>query len=165
MLRSKLEVERISTDDRAELLTSALPSDATTIADCIFKIPALKLAVQNRFLFDIEKSAASKCVRSKLSYLFPKDYHSLRDFSFKELFSELMEKQPFLLKCLLAVSVPTTKMEVCSSTEYLEGLIPKLSFIYSSLMAVRFHELSRLQKTLSIVLMDEHVHEKVCIKS
>lgn len=32
-------------------------------------------------------------------------------------------------------------------------------------MAVRFHELSRLQKTLSIVLMDEHVHEKVCIKS
>lgn len=28
-------------------------------------------------------------------------------------------------------------------------------------MAVRFHELPRLQKSLSIVLMDEHVHEKV----
>lgn len=87
MLRSRLVVENISTNDCAELLTSVLHSDATSIADCIFQMPA----VQNRILFDMEKSAASKCVR-KLSYLFPKDYHIIKNFSFKELFSELIEK-------------------------------------------------------------------------
>lgn len=59
MLRSRLVVEHLSTNDCAELLTSVLHSDATAIADCIFKIPALKLALQNRILFDMEKSAAS----------------------------------------------------------------------------------------------------------
>lgn len=59
MLRSRLVVENISTNDCAELLTSVLHSDAISIADCIFKMPA----VQNRILFDMEKSAASKCVR------------------------------------------------------------------------------------------------------
>lgn len=56
-------------------------------------------------------------------------------------------------------------MEVCNSSRYLEGLIPKLSFIYTSQISVRPHELSRLQNTLSIVLIGEHVHKKVCIKS
>lgn len=46
MLRSRLVVEHLSTNDCAELLTSVLHSDATAIADCIFKIPALKLALQ-----------------------------------------------------------------------------------------------------------------------
>lgn len=59
MLRSRLVVENVSTNDCAELLNSVLHSDATTIADCIFKIPALKLAIQNRILFDMEKYAAS----------------------------------------------------------------------------------------------------------
>lgn len=43
---SRIVVENLSTDDRAELLTSVLDCDATTISDCIFKIPALKLAFQ-----------------------------------------------------------------------------------------------------------------------
>lgn len=49
MLRSRLEVENISTDDRAELPTSVLHSDATTITDCIFKIPALNRPYKTYF--------------------------------------------------------------------------------------------------------------------
>ena len=33
--------------------------------------------------------------------------------------------------------------------------------IYSSLMQTRFHELSRMQRLMTAVLIDEHVHEKV----
>lgn len=40
---SRIVLENLSTVDRAELLTSVLDCDATTISDCIFKIPALKL--------------------------------------------------------------------------------------------------------------------------
>lgn len=43
---SRIVLENLSTVDRAELLTSVLDCDATTISDCIFKIPALKLAFQ-----------------------------------------------------------------------------------------------------------------------
>lgn len=43
---SRIVVENLGTDDRAELLTSMLDCGATTISDCIFKIPALKLAFQ-----------------------------------------------------------------------------------------------------------------------
>lgn len=126
----------------------------------IYNIPALKLSLQNKFLFDIENNAASKCVKLKKSYLYPKDYLSLRNFSLDDLFSEFIENQPFLLQCLLVVSVPTSRLGM-NSTGHLQRLIPRLSFVYSSLLMARYHEMSRLQKTLSIVLMDEHVHEKV----
>ena len=36
-----------------------------------------------------------------------------------------------------------------------------LYMIYSILMQTRFHELSRMQRLMTAVLIDEHVHEKV----
>lgn len=156
LIRSRFIVEDLTINDRSELLNCILNK---AVADCILQIPQLKLAIENRLLSEIENSAASKCVRSTSSYLFSKDYHSLRDFSFEELFTEFVEKQSLLLKSLLAVAVPTNK--VYSTSQNLEELTPKLAFIYSCLMSTRFQELLRLKKTLSVALMDEHVHEKV----
>lgn len=102
MLRSRLVVEDISTNNRAELLNSMLLSYATTIADCIFKIPALKFALQNRIIFDMEKSAASKCISSKFVTCFQKTTIVSEIFPLRNCL-----RQPFLLKCLLAISVPT----------------------------------------------------------
>ena len=162
LLKSRFLVEDLTANDQALLLNAVIESDTTAIAQCVTKIKPLKLAVENRILFEMENSAASNCIRSKSSYLYPKDYHSLRDFSFNDLYLELIEKQPFLLKCLLAIAIPTTKVIANDITQNLDDLIPRLSFIYGSLMSVRFKELSRLQRTVSVVLMEENVHEKVC---
>jgi hypothetical protein len=89
-----------------------------------------------------------------------KKYDQLREFSFDNVFDELAQTQPFLLDCLLALCIPCKSKHLLNS-DFIHNLIPKLSMIYSILMQTRFHELSRMQRLMTAVLIDEHVHEKV----
>jgi hypothetical protein len=116
--------------------------------------------IKNDLTFQIEKGASSKCVRSQDSYLFQKKYDQLREFSFDNVFDELAQTLPFLLDCLLALCIPCKSKHLLNS-DFIYNLIPKLSMIYSILMQTRFHELSRMQRLMTAVLIDEHVHEKV----
>jgi len=162
VLRQRFVAGDISNQDRAELLHCVLYTDAATIAETILQINSIKMAVKNSILMDIEKSASQKCVRSDNSYLFQKDYPNLKEFDFHKLVAEIATCQPFLLESLLAVSIPISRV---GSIKLIQDLIPRLGLVYSLLMSFRFHELSRLQRVLTVVLLDECVHEKVIIFS
>lgn len=71
LLKSRFLVEDLTANDQALLLNAVIESDTTAIAQCVTKIKPLKLAVENRILFEMENSAASNCIRSKSSYLYP----------------------------------------------------------------------------------------------
>ena len=94
-----------------------------------------------------------------MSYLFKKDFNSLRHFSFNQLLMELSVSNSFLLDCCLSIAVPTD--QIFSDKKSKQDLIVRLGMVYSILMSYRFGELSRLQRVMSAILMDEHVHEKV----
>ncbi|KAL3836462.1 hypothetical protein ACJMK2_021894 [Sinanodonta woodiana] len=158
VLRQRFVAGDISNQDRAELLHCVLYTDAATIAETMLNIESIKMAVKNSILMDIEKSASQKCIRSDNSYLFQMDYQNLKEFDFHKLVVEIATCQPYLLASLLAVSVPTSRV---GSIKSIQDLIPRLLLVYSLLMSYRFHELSRLQRVLTVVLLDECVHEKV----
>ncbi|XP_052809488.1 uncharacterized protein LOC128237953 [Mya arenaria] len=71
---------------------------------------------------------------------------------------ELHTKQPLLAEVLLAVTLPTSKIGHSSATN---SLVPVIGAIYGMLMKQRFHELSLVQKVVTITLANEQTHQKV----
>ncbi|WAR12559.1 hypothetical protein MAR_026739, partial [Mya arenaria] len=59
---------------------------------------------------------------------------------------------------LLAVSLPSGKI---GNTKATEALVPVIGTAYGMLMKQRYHELSAVQKMVSIVLANEQTHQKV----
>jgi hypothetical protein len=159
-VNKRYSFSEISDTERAALLDVILSSDANTIAQTVLQTPSVYKCIKNDLTFQIEKGASSKCVTSQDSYLFQKKYDQLREFSFDNVFDELAQTQPFLLDCLLALCIPCKSKHLLNS-DFIHNLIPKFSMIYSILMQTRFHELSRMQRLMAAVLIDEHVHEKV----
>ena len=151
-LRRRFETEELTDLDRAELLHAVLFTDSHTIS-------STALAIKNELLMKMDSQAMQKNNRSGTSYLFQKDFNSLRDFSFNQLLMELSVSNSFLLDCCLSIAVPTA--QIFSDNKSKEDLIVRLGMVYSILMSYRFGELSRLQRVMSAILMDKHVHEKV----
>lgn len=73
----------------------------------------------------------------------------------------MIKKQTFLTEILLAVSFPTGKI---GSTTVTEAIVPVLGCVYGMLMKQRFHELSRLQRVISMALANEQTAQKVPIE-
>lgn len=105
--------------------------------------------------------ASSRCVRSKESYLYGSKYTDLKDSNFVEVLTEMSPYQPLLMDNLLSVSVSANKIISNSNGNFFLSLVPKLTLIYSILLATRFPELSRMQKVKFSKLIDENVLQEV----
>lgn len=105
--------------------------------------------------------ASSGCVRSKEGYLYGSKYTDLKDFNFVEVLTEMSPYQPLLMDNLLSVSVSANKIISNSNENFFLSLVPKLTLIYSILLATRFPELSRMQKVIFSKLIDENVLQEV----
>ena len=95
---------------------------------------------------------------TKGSALCSKQYQNLKEFKWVDIMDELMVKQSFLAEVLLAVTLPSGKI---GNTKATEALVPVLGTVYGILMKQRFHELSAVQKVVSIALANEQTHQKV----
>ncbi|WAR23372.1 hypothetical protein MAR_037041 [Mya arenaria] len=107
-------------------------------------------------LYDIENSARENCTRNCV--LHGTSYEELSSFSWDDVMEELLTKQPLLAEVLLAVTLPTSKIGHSSATN---SLVPVIGAIYGMLMKQRFHELSLVQKVVTITLANEQTHQKV----
>jgi hypothetical protein len=87
--------------------------------------------------YDIDMEAKESATRS--SVLNHKTYDCLATFSWDNIISELITKQPFLSEILLAVALPAAKIGNLQATE---SVVPVIGTIYGMLMKERFHELS-----------------------
>ena len=63
-----------------------------------------------------------------------------------------------MAEVLLAVILPTSKIGHSKATN---SLVPVIGAVYGILMKQRFHELSLVQKVLSVTLANEQTHQKV----
>lgn len=101
-----------------------------------------------------------KCRRSPDSCLFPKDYSALLNFSVGDVVEEFSRTMPFLFQCLLSVVVSNFLLFRITLNK-IQCIVPKLAMVYSILMSLRFHELSRMKRLMSVVMLDANAHEKV----
>lgn len=115
--------------------------------------------IKTLILQDTELEA--KDCASRHSVLHHKQYKNLKEFNWEEVVNEMIEKQTFLTEILLAVSFPTGKI---GSTTATEAIVPVLGCVYGMLMKQRFHELSRLQRVISMALANEQTAQKVLIE-
>lgn len=90
------------------------------------------------------------------SYLIENDYSSMTSFSWSKILEEMKTRHPILLRFLLAVCSPNTDPEKIP-----ESMAPVLGMVYAILMQKRWHELSLVQRVISILLSMEHTHQKV----
>ncbi|XP_045170215.2 uncharacterized protein LOC123532719 [Mercenaria mercenaria] len=112
--------------------------------------------INTLIIYDTEMDAR-EC-STKGSTLRSKQYQSLGNFNWTDIINELVVKQSFLAEVLLAVALPSGKI---GNTKATEGLVPVIGTVYGMLMKQRFHELSAIQKVISISLANEQAHQKM----
>lgn len=114
--------------------------------------------IKTLLLQDTELEA--KDCASRSSVLHQKQYKNLKEFNWEEVVNEMVKRQTFLTEILLAVSFPTGKI---GSTTVTEAIVPVMGCVYGILMKQRFHELSRLQRVISMALANEQTAQKLLL--
>lgn len=104
--------------------------------------------------------APSGCVRSRRVTFMAASLLTWKT-NFVEVLTEMSPYQPLLMDNLLSVSVSANKIISNSNENFFLSLVPKLTLIYSILLATRFPDLSRMQKVISSKLIDENVLQEV----
>lgn len=104
--------------------------------------------------------ASSGCVRSRRVTFMAASLLTWKT-NFVEVLTEMSPYQPLLMNNLLSVSVSANKIISNSNENFFLSLVPKLTLIYSILLATRFPDLSRMQKVISSKLIDENVLQEV----
>ena len=142
------------------VLSDVLDAEANSPVECaklIFEsCPNILKEIEILMLSKIKETADSLCTRKDgNSILFQKDFKSLATLEFDTIFQELSEKFPFVSQIL---KVMGSKNEIAA-----EESLPKFGFIYSILMSTRWHELSRLKRVMTILLIEGGCTKKVSI--
>lgn len=110
------------------------------------------------------KKSKHRCplnVKGHLTVAFSqKDFSALLNFSVGDVVEEFSRTMPFLFQCLLSVVV-SNYMLFRITLNKIQCIVPKLAMVYSILMSLRFHELSRMKRLMSVVMLDANAHEKV----
>ena len=89
-----------------------------------------------------------------VSVLMEKDFKALETVKFEDIIMEFEEKFPELLEIILAVMLPKNETSIAN-------VIPRLVMIYSIIMQTRHHELSRMQRIISMCLADNICDQSV----
>jgi hypothetical protein len=87
-----------------------------------------------------------------------KDYINLKMFDWNELLTEIVNKAPYFAKFAIAMML---KPEDWLNVEKLEGVKYRICVVYAILMQGRMRELSRVQRIISMLLLDSVCEEKV----
>ena len=135
-------------------------SNPRLIAAAIVSVPKIKNEVINQIFRTL--GAKPKDMRNKvhgfISVLNRKNRTDLDTFSLENLFREFYRLFPEIVQVLLHIMLP---QEDLSKGQKIEAVIPRLAMIYAIAMQTRNHELSALQRVMSMCLLDNVVDQKV----
>ena len=87
-----------------------------------------------------------------------KDAQDLRTTSWTKIMQEMVTKFPFLLYMIFSVMLPPEHRSMYTKVQ---KVIPKICLIYGIMMQCRNAELSRVQRIISMLLMDNICDQKV----
>ena len=117
----------------------------------LYNVTSLKLQFKARLLQELHANCVELCKRKKPSMLRKNKYPDMVEFSWDEIFEELQSRCPILLDVLSTV-VNSKKCDV----------IPPLGLCYAILMQQRNHELSVIQRIITILLSEGNAKKQVC---
>ena len=151
----------ISIKDSIQLrLLLARSRNAKTISQAFMSLPVLKKHIIDDLCLDIGKRPEK--MRNKkhgfVSSLMSKNCDALGKLNFNEVVTEIKEYFPELLDILISIMLPKEKRK---SALNLGNIIPRLAMIYGIVMQSRYHELSRIQRTVSMCLADNVCDQNV----
>ncbi|XP_076078863.1 uncharacterized protein LOC143048879 [Mytilus galloprovincialis] len=116
--------------------------------------------VISELCLEIDSSISTMGNRKLLfvSELMKKDVSSLKSLEWSQIIKEMMEKLPVLCTLLFSTMLPPQQRSCYTK---IEKVIPKAAFVYAILMQSRNIELSRVQRMVSMLLMDNICDQKV----
>ena len=106
-------------------------------------------------LNDLWKSCDKLAKRKNSSLLLNHSYEGLRDFNFVELWEEIQINHPLFINVMKVMCIKNIQDDIS------EEIKIKICFIYSILMQTRWHELSLLQRTNTVLLIEGGCSKKV----
>lgn len=141
-----------------DILSSILNMDPiSSLANKIFEVDKLRESLWNLFMLKIEDDSKYLTQR-KLSYLNHTDFDGLTSFDWNCVLKEMLDLNPLLVDVLLAISTSRKKQH---QLQHYKDIIPEFGLMYGILMKRRFKDLSRVQRTITVALSNEIVHQKV----
>ena len=143
--------ESLLTERQQQLITRASNTGyATVLADILAEhCPTVVNSIKKLICKDIRKSGEKLCRRSQGSILYGKDYESLHNFDFKQIWNELKTNLPFVVDIMNAVAKNDGDLEGTG-----HELMVKYSFVYSILMGERWHELSLVKRMITVLTIE-----------
>jgi hypothetical protein len=137
-------------------------SNTQIIAATILSIPKLKSEILNQMNLSIGKrpEMMRNKIHGNVSVLMKKTRKDLDVLKLTDMVDEMAVMFPELCTLLAHIMLPQEDLD---NTEKVDKILPKLAMIYAIMMQNRNHELSALQRVISLFLMDCVVDQKVRI--
>ncbi|XP_070532786.1 uncharacterized protein [Ptychodera flava] len=150
----------LSQSEMFALIASVKTQSAESVAAIAMKIPNVASHIMNLMAKKIDDTARNMGNRKHgfVSYLMKKDFNSLKSFSWTEVIGEAIERFPEIIQLVVACALP---MEKRSLMEKLKDFMPRLGLMYAILMQTRIHDLSKVQRVMSMLLQDHLTDQKI----
>jgi hypothetical protein len=144
------------------LVTEVSTGDAVSIANHVVGSTKVYKALEEVLIqncADTERGMGNKKL-GFVSSLMHKDYDSLQDFSWDTVVGEAFTKFPLLMKMMTGIMLPKEKLVDVLAVK---DSLPRLGMVYSILLQGRRHELSAVQRIMSMNLFENICDQKVFI--
>ena len=132
------------------------------ISNAILKIPTMRENIVHQICSEMGERPLKMQNKKHgfISVLHPKDFESMESVNFGEIIREMGDKFPELSSACLSIMLPPHQR---ASVTAVAEIVPKLCLIYSILLQTRCHELSRLQRVISMCLTDNICDQPVSV--
>ncbi|XP_076109040.1 uncharacterized protein LOC143077038 [Mytilus galloprovincialis] len=148
------EICDILSSEEFSTVISVLPTRSRkTLVNTILQFDEIKTLVKEELLSELSKEhkILKNRKHGKISTLMTKDFKDLKQFTWDSIVNEAVTEFPLLVDVLLAFLVPDS-LEQKTKVERVASLTPRIGFLYSVLAQGRNHELSKVQRVISINL-------------
>ncbi|XP_063444106.1 uncharacterized protein LOC134724790 [Mytilus trossulus] len=163
------EICDVLSSEEFSTVISVLPTRSRkTLVNTILQFAEIKTLVKEELLSELSKEhkILKNRKHGKISTLMTKDFEDLKQFTWDSIVNEAVTEFPLLVDVLLAFLVPDS-LEHKTKVERVASLTPRIGFLYSVLAQGRNHELSKVQRVISINLFDNLCDQKglnACMK-
>ncbi|XP_076116728.1 uncharacterized protein LOC143084203 [Mytilus galloprovincialis] len=138
------------------LLSVIKTGNIKSISTQILSVSALKKQIITDVINVVGKRPEQMLNKKKgfVSVLMEKDFKALETVKFEDVLIEFQEKFPELLDMIVAIMLPKDETSIAN-------VVPRLAMIYGIVMQTRHHELSRMQRVVSMCLADNICDQSV----
>ena len=141
------------------MIQSSLKLPLHHLAECLLSIPTLHSSIVRILTCEIRASVKTMTARIHgASILMKKSYTYLLHFNWDNILVEMCTKFPDLLTLCLALMVPSSSSH---DVYTMDKVVPKLCSVFGIMLQHRVHDLSLVQRIVTVCLQDSISDQKV----